>query len=725
MEEDAESPRFVVKLLNPCLLLPVCLVLLAACAPGSYIEERPTISASAIIANGDPEFLKPTSVQDYHEVTQTEFMGVVISYSDEMFGKLEYSSVEPMQAAAQNDALPERIEFGFSRSYSDHFTQLIVLPVDQYGTLSVKAQNIISDLRSILNNRPIRQDRQLPLLPLLDAIESFHSDPEILEFLNGRGIGFFILVDHDHDIMTNEVLFYTFQGLTDDDLYYVSLFIPLNPESKPEAIAERKASSDRKLALMNLEQHWVLPALHKTIQSLQVYPEEGFPTPTLPSYASFPGVLVAYDPETVKSVEYQSLPAIVKSPDGTAVFLADIPDMIRLNFKPQEAMEGTSTLTVQPIRDYQMDFYPSIPSWQQEQVQALESSRNPDSLKKNVYNEENFNSEFAFVSGFGQRQFVVAESNDNNLSKFTEPAYIFDGVTNDGRYLVRFEHVFVGQDSLHEEIVAHNLGSSAELQASLDLYDRIVQSLVINFDASTESSIPENNSDCSNDAEFLEDITIPDHVKIEAGAAFEKTWRVRNMGSCTWTPDYQVIQAGGNPLTWRITGLPGIVLPGEEANISIMLHSPLTPAKYHAWWQLTDAAGNPFGSFYSVLFESPKPATEIPGYGIVEGDIDYPAGRTPALIIYFLRTDESERYALHTNEGWTHFVNELPIGEYYVFARVLGDESDSGGGYTQAVKCGFKCEEHMLQKVVIEEGKATMDINIQDWYAPAGTFPLP
>ena len=90
-----------------------------------------------------------------------------------------------------------------------------------------------------------------------------------------------------------------------------------------------------------------------------------------------------------------------------------------------------------------------------------------------------------------------------------------------------------------------------------------------------------------------------------------------------------------------------------------------------------------------------------------------------------MRTDGSQRYALETEDGWDHYANELPVGDYYVFARVTGDESDSGGGYTADVLCGMTCADHSLVPVTIEDGKATREVNITDWYAPAGTFPLP
>jgi hypothetical protein len=280
--------------------------------------------------------------------------------------------------------------------------------------------------------------------------------------------------------------------------------------------------------------------------------------------------------------------------------------------------------------------------------------------------------------------------------------------------------------SEHKAYVANvDPAKSETLLNQVEQLDLMVQSLVINADASTDSSMPVNEPDCSSEAEFVEDVTIPDHTVVERGHSAIKIWRIRNTGTCTWTPEYQIQLAGGNPFTWQKPSVIDIVNPGEETEISVEIVSPEIPGTYQAWWQLADESGYSFGPFYHVIFESPRPATDVPGHGLVEGKIGYPASKIPAMIIYFERTDGSERYALETESGWNHYANELPAGDYHVFARVAGDESNSGGGFTAAVQCDMICDDHELLVVTVEESKATRNIDILDWYAPAGTFPLP
>ncbi len=720
MEEDTESPLTITKIFKSCLLPLTMFAALVACTAGPSAEAPLLTSASLEVSNGDLVSFDETAVHQNQDMVHASFMGVEFSYTDEIFGLLKETSVESAKAADPEEALPERIEFIFSRERGDYSSELIVLPIDQYGAISNNAKSQITQLRSILDGRSYRPEKPLPILPMTNAVEKSRSAPNFVGFQNGNGISFFVLVDHDHNLMTDDLLFFIFQGLTDDAQFYVALFIPLAQVSTPKTIVEDQdvlSMAANQIGLEALEEQWHLSDLIESVESLKVFPDKRFPTPVPAVYSSFPGVLAGYDPEIFKGVSYQKSPAIVSSPDGTAVYLSGIPDIIGLTFEPIQTKNGSSELTIQPIRDDQGNFYSSIPSWQQQSVRDLELSASK------VYQDQ-LSLNLSFVNGSGKRYLTTSAKNASSFEP-AESAYQFDGVTDDGRFFIQFSHVFDVPDSLREGEMIIDSEAPADLLATIAQLDEIIQSLAISFDASTDSSIPENSSDCTNVGEFLEDITIPDNTKIERGATFKKTWQVRNSGTCTWTPEYQIIQAGGNPLTWRVSDLPGVVIPGEETQISVTIHAPFTPGKYHAWWQLADTIGTPFGSFFSVLFEAPKPPTDIPGYGVVQGNITYPAGGTPALIIYFLRTDESERYALQTKEGWTHYANEIPVGEYYVFARVLGDGSDSGGGYTEAVECGFTCEDHALRVVVVEEGKATADTNIQDWYAPAGTFPLP
>ena len=475
--------------------------------------------------------------------------------------------------------------------------------------------------------------------------------------------------------------------------------------------------------LLDLELEIAQNSLNDSIQSLEILPQDGFPSPAPPAYVSYPGVLLAYDPEISGEAFAENTPPVFISSGGSAIFLAGVPDAIQVTFTGKE-QDLNAGLLVQPIRGATDQFFPSIPAEQKQQIQKLEAQFVEDGDLYESKNGKEFERLLPFQRGNGLRR-VKQSDTESSEDRPQLLSYQFNGVTGDGRYYIYFKHPILLDGSLEEVLLNADSVISADFLQLLAQLDQMIQSLVVAPDASTNSSIPVNSPDCTLDAQFVEDITIPDHTIIERGDTFKKTWLVRNTGTCTWTPSYQIELAGGNPLSWSQPSIVGIVPAGEEAEISIEILSPEIPGNYQSRWQLADEMGEPFGAFYYLLFETPRPATDIPGHGVIEGEISYPAGGMPAMTIYFLRTDGSQRFALETVEGWDHYANELPVGDYYVFARVTGDESDSGGGYTAAAICGLTCEDHTLVQVNIEEGKALRDINILDWYAPAGSFPLP
>lgn len=90
--------------------------------------------------------------------------------------------------------------------------------------------------------------------------------------------------------------------------------------------------------------------------------------------------------------------------------------------------------------------------------------------------------------------------------------------------------------------------------------------------------------------------TIPDGTIFAPGAAFVKTWKLINDGSCTWTTAYKLVFDSGNALDGPATvALPKNVAPGEAIELSINLKAPTSPNKYRGNWKLQNASGVKFG----------------------------------------------------------------------------------------------------------------------------------
>lgn len=97
-------------------------------------------------------------------------------------------------------------------------------------------------------------------------------------------------------------------------------------------------------------------------------------------------------------------------------------------------------------------------------------------------------------------------------------------------------------------------------------------------------------------AEFLGDVTVPDNTSFPPGADFSKVWRVRNIGSCTWSTNYDLVFTGGDAMGQvRSVPLPGIVRPGETVDLSVDLRAPASQGNYRGEWMLRNPSGNVFG----------------------------------------------------------------------------------------------------------------------------------
>jgi hypothetical protein len=98
------------------------------------------------------------------------------------------------------------------------------------------------------------------------------------------------------------------------------------------------------------------------------------------------------------------------------------------------------------------------------------------------------------------------------------------------------------------------------------------------------------------------DVTIPDGTLLDPGESFTKTWRLKNSGTCSWTPSYAVVFGTGDSMSGPVTqALTGNVNPGQTMDISVDLKAPATPGDYTGYWKLRNAAGVTFATFYVTI----------------------------------------------------------------------------------------------------------------------------
>lgn len=110
----------------------------------------------------------------------------------------------------------------------------------------------------------------------------------------------------------------------------------------------------------------------------------------------------------------------------------------------------------------------------------------------------------------------------------------------------------------------------------------------------TATSTPKPNSSTCRSA-FIADVNVPDGTAFAPNTAFTKTWRIKNIGPCTWTTSYSLVFVSGEKMGGVDVPLKSTVAPNTSFDISVNLTSPAANGTYRGYWQLKDDQGRTFG----------------------------------------------------------------------------------------------------------------------------------
>jgi len=136
------------------------------------------------------------------------------------------------------------------------------------------------------------------------------------------------------------------------------------------------------------------------------------------------------------------------------------------------------------------------------------------------------------------------------------------------------------------------------------------------------SPTPGPEPECIDDMSFVQDLSYDDQggtnpAQLSPGQPFQKGWRVRNSGTCTWDHTYALVPAGGNVPAARMGGVPvlvqGLVEPGQTYDFWANLVAPLSPGIYREFWTMRNTTtGILFGDRVWVMVEVVANPTPTP-----------------------------------------------------------------------------------------------------------------
>ena len=128
---------------------------------------------------------------------------------------------------------------GYPLSGNFHEPRIFVYPVNEYIQVNKDVATVVDNLKAIINSPGQPLPENLPFLPTFNAAQMFHSNEQSLTFQNGTGIRFLTQYGQAPYPVNNNSLFYTYQGLTNDGIYYVAAVLPINaaflsPDGNPD-----------------------------------------------------------------------------------------------------------------------------------------------------------------------------------------------------------------------------------------------------------------------------------------------------------------------------------------------------------------------------------------------------------------------------------------------------------------------------------------------------------
>jgi len=91
------------------------------------------------------------------------------------------------------------------------------------------------------------------------------------------------------------------------------------------------------------------------------------------------------------------------------------------------------------------------------------------------------------------------------------------------------------------------------------------------------------------------DVNVPDNTTMSPGQDFVKTWKIKNIGSCTWDAGYKLVFSyGDDELKGEAQPLSAAIGPQQEVEVSVQFTAPSLPGTYFSVWTMQNAKGITF-----------------------------------------------------------------------------------------------------------------------------------
>jgi hypothetical protein len=157
--------------------------------------------------------------------------------------------------------------------------------------------------------------------------------------------------------------------------------------------------------------------------------------------------------------------------------------------------------------------------------------------------------------------------------------------------------------------VAQTITAEIQSQPTLTPTPQIMPTLT-SFPTSTAITPPTATPKPCNAAQFISE-TIPDNTAFDPNKSFTKTWRFKNVGTCTWNTNYKLVFSSGDKMSGSSSiNFTESVAPGEQVDLGVDLEAPGSVGTYQGFWKVKDNQGFYFINNIWVKIKVAKPLVE-------------------------------------------------------------------------------------------------------------------
>ena len=203
------------------IFLVICLLMLSACQPAQSSTPAPNVETvvaqtlEALTAAAPSPIPASGLPVSYNNVSFSIPLELNASASPSTSTEVEFPAINP-----SGGPMAEHLVFQFTNFPIQGDARIMVFKASEYATYGPSFQDAVTALIS-------GQDASVPLPDSL-LQGDFYAQVKPVNFQNGHGVRYLNQVLMNIAPITNEDLFYYYQGITDDGAYFVSAFFHVN-----------------------------------------------------------------------------------------------------------------------------------------------------------------------------------------------------------------------------------------------------------------------------------------------------------------------------------------------------------------------------------------------------------------------------------------------------------------------------------------------------------------